>query len=183
MMLAINVLAASPASRRGLQSMRPAGRVADFGSLRHLRTVRVGHFILGLTMLLTGGCATQREAADYSLLKSDNESVRCDAFYRFFGTPESITHRTEVRSMLAKSRRETEELFGEPSWIETSGDREWRRSVYFFEVCPASASTQEKKKWMLGYYYIITLEFRSQILSSCSVSWPRVYNLKTGVVR
>jgi hypothetical protein len=135
-------------------------------------------------MLLSGGCATHREAADYGLLKSGDESVRCDAFYRFFGTPESTTHRTEVRGVLAKSRRETEELFGEPSWVETSEhDREWGRSVYFFETCPTSASTQERKKWMLGYYYIVTLEFHSQVVSSCSVSWPRVYDLKTGVVR
>lgn len=48
---------------------------------------------------------------------------------------------------------------------------------------PSSASKAEKEAWILGYLYIVELDFDSGSLRTCAVTWPRVYGLKRGVVK
>jgi hypothetical protein len=110
--------------------------------------------------------------------------VRCSAFYSFFGTPENVVHRAEVREHLGKSKTEIEELFGEPYAEESSAhDPEWAGLIYSFDSCPSGASKAEKEAWILGYHYIVELNFDSGSLRSCAVTWPRVYGLKRGLVK
>jgi hypothetical protein len=92
--------------------------------------------------------------------------------------------RPAVRALMGRTPADIEAQFGEPTSRSVSQqDPDFSGVEYFLGICPSNASRAEKKRWQPGYYYIVEFSFQRSALAQCRVSWPRVYDLKQGVVK
>jgi hypothetical protein len=144
--------------------------------------MRLSHTVC-LVLVLASGCAAHK-GWEHEWVKPGSEQATCDAMYAFFGSPSDMESRPAVKALIGSSPAEIEARFGEPTSRSTAQqDPDFSGMEYFLALCPANASAPEKQRWRSGYHYVVEFAFHRSALTECRVAWPRVYDLKQGVVK